>query len=77
MPRPRKPVDQSTFAGQVGARIRARRLKLRLEVAQAAERAGVSVPGWYHWEDGRHLPLDALPRVAEALECSVRSLLPG
>lgn len=32
MPRPSKPVDTSTFTGQIGARIRARRERLKLTV---------------------------------------------
>jgi transcriptional regulator with XRE-family HTH domain len=76
MPRPLKDVDESDLPGQVAARIRARRLKLKLSVDEAAERAGVSAPGWYHWEKGESLPLAKLRSIAEALECSMRSLLP-
>jgi len=76
MARPTKPVDQSTFAGQVGARIRARRWRQKLTVQAAAELAGMPAPTWYHCEDGRHLALDRLPAIAAALECTVRSLIP-
>jgi transcriptional regulator with XRE-family HTH domain len=76
MARPLNAIDESDLPGQVGARIRARRLKLKLSVEEAAERAGVSTPGWYHWEKGERMPLSALRTAAEALGCKMRSLLP-
>jgi len=76
MPRPSKPVDTSTFTGQIGARIRARRERLKLTVPEAAERTGSNDQTWYSWERGRHLPLERLPAIAEALSCKVRALIP-
>jgi transcriptional regulator with XRE-family HTH domain len=76
MPRPQKPIDTSTFRGQIAARIRERRSKLKLTGEQAAERAGVPVQTWYHWEQGYRLPLDELPRIAQALKTKPRKLLP-
>lgn len=75
--RPAEPQDTSTFAGQVGAEIRKRREKAKLSVEEAAAAAGAPVPTWYHWEKGRHLPLERLPAIAAALKCSVRQLIPG
>lgn len=77
MARPAKPQNETTFAGQVGAIIRKKRLAKKLSVEQAAQKAGVPAPTWYHWESGRHLPLDALPIVAAALGCTARSLVPA
>ena len=74
--RPPEPIDESSFPGQVGARIRARRERLKLTVPKAAERAGSNEQTWYNWEVGRHLPLDRLPAIAEALGCKVRTLIP-
>jgi transcriptional regulator with XRE-family HTH domain len=76
MSRPQKPIDESTFRGQVAARIRARRLKLKLTGEQAAGRADTPVQTWYHWETGYRLPLDELPRIAQALKTTPRKLLP-
>lgn len=76
MGRPLADVDQRDLPGQVGAKIRARRLKLKLSVDEAARRAGVSQPGWYHWEKGEALPLARLRDIARALKCTMRSLLP-
>ena len=73
--KPKEP-DTSTFTGQVAARIRERRLKKKISVEDAAAAAGVSAQAWYHWEKGTHLPLEALPKAARALGCSVRSLIP-
>lgn len=75
MPRHAQPTDQSTFAGQVSAEIRRRRLKKFARVEDAAAVAGVPFKTWYHWETGRPT-LDCLPTVAAALGCSPRSLLP-
>ena len=77
MARPPKAQNLKTYAGQVGARIRAARLRKKLSVADAAAAAGAPAPTWYHWEAGRHLPLDALPAIAEALGTSPRNLLPA
>ena len=75
--RPAKEIDQTTFRGRVAARIRQRRQKRRLSVEDAAARAGVPQPTWYHWEKGERLPLDALPAIAAALGCTPRDLIPG
>ncbi len=76
MPRPAHEVDQSTFAGQVSAEIRRRRLKKFARAEDAAAAAKVPPATWYRWESGR-VTLDALPRIAKALGCSARLLLPG
>ncbi len=76
MPRPPKDLDQSTFIGQVGARIRARRVRRKLSVEEAAAAAGAAVPSWYHWECGTRLRLESLPAIAAALGCQPRALLP-
>ena len=76
MPRPLKDIDERDLPGQIGANMRARRLKLKLSVDEAANRAGVSKPGWYHWEKGEALPLSRLRDIARALDCTMRSLLP-
>jgi transcriptional regulator with XRE-family HTH domain len=76
MARPTQPIDQSTLRGQIGARIRARRLRCKLSVAEAAARAGMAVPTWYHAESGRSLSLDRLAAIAAALGCALRALLP-
>lgn len=76
MARPSKPVDEGSFVGRIGAEIRRRRERKKLDVAEAALRAEVPPPTWYNWESGRHLPLDRLPSIAAALGCKVRALLP-
>lgn len=76
MARPAKPQDESTFQGQIGAEIRRRREKAKLSAADAAAAAEVPLPTWYHWEAGRHLPLERLPAIAAALGCKVRQLIP-
>jgi transcriptional regulator with XRE-family HTH domain len=71
-----KAIDTSTFRGKVAERIRARRTALGLSVEDAAGRAGVAAPTWYHWEAGHHLRLDRLPAIAAALGCSVKAMMP-
>lgn len=76
MPRPAKEQDTGTLAGQIGAIIRSKRLRARLSVEEAATKAGCPAPTWYNWEAGRHLRLDRLPQIAQALGCKLRTLLP-
>jgi transcriptional regulator with XRE-family HTH domain len=76
MGRPSKPQDTKTFAGRIGAEIRRRRERKKLSVEEAAAKAKAPPPTWYHWEMGRHLPLDRLPAIAAALACKPRDLLP-
>lgn len=76
MSRPAKPLDPSTYAGQVGAIMRRLRERRKLSVADAAAAAGVAAPTWYHWESGERSALDRLPDVARALGCQPRALLP-
>ncbi len=73
--RPLSQVDQSSFAGQVAARIRARRLRKKLSAEQCAAAAGVPASTWYSWETGRRSPNDSLPRIAAALGCTLRYLV--
>ena len=75
MGRPPKSLEPRTYAERVGAVIREKRTKRRLSVADAAGRAGVPEPTWYHFEAGI-VTLDRLPAIAAALSCSPRSLLP-
>lgn len=75
--RPPKPLDQSTFAGQVAHLIRSARSSLSLTVDQAAARCAPPVPPtrWYAWENG----LGALPNldvIARALNLPPRQLIP-
>jgi transcriptional regulator with XRE-family HTH domain len=67
---------QDSFVGRIGQRIRTRRERRKLSVADAATAAGVSEPAWYHWEAGRHLQVDRLPAIAAALACKIRALIP-
>ena len=69
------PPDLLAFSGRVGAAIRARRLRLKLSVAAAADKAGLPASTWYRYEAGRCLELDRLPIIASALGCRVHALL--
>ncbi len=75
--RPPKEVDQTSFTGQIGAIIRATREKVGKSVDECAKVAEVSVPAWYHFEAGRHLATEKLPRIAKALGVKTRSLIPS
>jgi predicted transcriptional regulator len=43
---------------------------------EAAQAAGVPLRTWYAFEQGRSLNIEQLPRIAKALGCKVRLLLP-
>ena len=73
---PNKP-DLSTFPARVGAAIRARRERLKNSGDEAAAAAGVPRATWYAFEAGRSLTLQQLPRIAKALGCKVRALIPN
>jgi transcriptional regulator with XRE-family HTH domain len=63
--------------GQVAAGIRQRREHLKLDVSEVAAAASASAQGWYHWEQGTHMPpLAKLPAIAAALKCTPRDLIP-
>ena len=76
MARPSKPIDTTTFSGRIAAEVRRRRERKKLTVQEAAARADVPASTWYTWEQGRHLALDCLPRIAAALGCQERDLVP-
>lgn len=75
--RPPKEVDQNSFTGQIGAIIRAQREKAGKSVEECAKVAEVSIPTWYHFEAGRHLATEKLPRIATALGIKTRTLIPS
>lgn len=74
--RPQIPVDADTFAAAIGKAIRAKREAKGLTVEQCAIAAEVAIPTWYHFERGRSIGLDKLPRIAGALGVKVRSIIP-
>lgn len=76
MARPQTRPTPTGYAAEVGAIIRAKRVKKNLSVADAAERAATSAPTWYRWEEGFGMPLEKLPAIAAALGCTPRALLP-
>ena len=69
--------DRPTFAQQFGALVHARRKKRQLTLAALAALVGVHMQSVWRWEHGEQLP-DAydLSRLADALGCAVRTLLP-
>jgi transcriptional regulator with XRE-family HTH domain len=77
MSRPRKPVDDSTYAGRFALRLKTLREDAGLTVDQLAERSGIPAATIYDWEKARHaISIDQLPQLADALGISIRSLLP-
>lgn len=69
--------DRPTWAAAFGALIAARRTVRGLTLAELGSMLGSHRQTVWRWEHGEQLP-DAydLCRIAEALGCSVRSLLP-
>lgn len=47
-----------------------------LDEGSSTNRFGVPQATWYAWEAGRSLTLQQLPKIAKALGCKVRTLLP-
>lgn len=77
-----KPVDQSTYAGRMAARIRLLRTERGMTVdqfAKAVTRKGykVGTSTMYAWENGNLQPnIDAMPAMAKALKIDLRDLFP-
>ncbi len=76
MPRPLKDLSPDSYAQQVGAVIRRRRVRRKLTVEGAAAAAGIAAPTWYAIEHGRSLRVEGLPAIAAALDCKPSALLP-
>lgn len=74
--RPLVAIDESTLAGQLGARIRAARLAKRWTLADLAEAIGVPESTVRHWERGRRcLPIGQAMPLCWALRISVTDLV--
>ena len=74
--RPAEPITGDSFAAAIGRRIRELRERRGLSVADCAALAGVAAPTWYHFERGRSIGLDKLPRIAAALGVKTSRLMP-
>lgn len=73
--RPQRETAPTTFAERVGALVRHTREKKSKTAAEAAHAADVPLATWYHYEAGR-ITLESLPRIAAALGCAVKALIP-
>lgn len=69
--------DRPSFALQFGSLVHSRRKKRQLTLAELAALVGVHEQSVWRWEHGEQLP-DAydLSRLAAALGCAVRTILP-
>jgi transcriptional regulator with XRE-family HTH domain len=76
--KPRKPVDESTYEGRFAVRLRMLREKTGMNVHELAEKSGVPVSNILSWESCSRKPAlcDALLNLAEALDVSIRTLIP-
>ena len=77
-PKPRKPVDVSTYEGRFAVRLRTLREKACMNVHELAAKSGVSKTTILNWESGISKPIvsDTFLKLAEALEVNVRTLMP-
>jgi transcriptional regulator with XRE-family HTH domain len=76
--RPPKEIDTGTFAGALGANVRAARVRRKMRAADLAAAIGRPVKTLWDWEVGRGtIPAQDLAAIAAALRCSVPSLLPA
>lgn len=77
MGRRRSDLDPEKYSHRVASAIRARREGAGITQAAFADAVGVSVSAVYNWENGHRAPvLDMLPKIAEALGCTVSELMP-
>ena len=77
MARPRKAVNTDTYTGRFAVRLKSLREKAGLSVDELAEKSGIPAQTLYCWERSSRTPaIDRFPELAEALEVSIRTLLP-
>lgn len=77
MGRGRRELNPELYAHRFAVAMKARRERLKLTHAEVAERAGVTEPAVWQWENGTRAPsLNMLPKIAEALETPLRKLMP-
>jgi transcriptional regulator with XRE-family HTH domain len=77
-PRRENPPNEVTYAGRLGAAVKARRKKLGISVAELADALGVSEATIYDWEKGRRtLDINYMPAIAFALKTSILRLFPA
>jgi len=82
VPRPAKPIDTTTYAGRIAARLGELRTDRGWSVEQMAAKitkAGypVAVSSLYQWLNGRiETQVNALPYIAKAFKLTVAELLP-
>lgn len=77
MGRSKLEVDQSTYAGQLAARLTEVRESKGKTVQDVADYLEVSVKTIYGWETGSREPsLENLYQLAKYLRCTVRHLMP-
>lgn len=76
-PKPRKEIDTSTYTGRFAERLRMLREKKKMSVEELSAKTGIPRTTLYNWEQAiRTPPYDTLPKLANALGASVRSLMP-
>lgn len=74
--RPRKPLDTSTPAGRLAARIKAARERAGLTVEQAAAACGVDDSTWWRYEAADLAPnITTLSSIARAIGADVTELV--
>ena len=73
----KKDPDTRMYSGRFAARLTALREKAGLSVEDLVEITGFPKRTLYRWEEGLRMPpVDAYPKLAEALGVKVRTLLP-
>ena len=77
MSRNRKEVDTSTYGGRFAVRLKTLREKAGMSVEELAEASGIPKSTLFSWESTTNDPkISQLPKLAEALQIKVRTLLP-
>ena len=77
-PRRANPPNDATYAGRLGAAVKARRQKIGMSVAEFADAVGVSEATIYDWEKGRRtLDINYMPAIAVVLKTTILKLFPA
>ena len=73
----RKQPDTATYSGRFAVRLRTLREKAGMTVDELAEKSGIPALTLYRWERANRTPsFEELPKISDALEVTVRTLMP-
>ena len=69
--------EPEAFVKRIAKEIQRRRMERRLTVEEVADIVDIAPTTWTRYESGRGLKLEHLPKIALALDCDPKKLIPA